>query len=230
MDAREGAPREMEPVVSDDIDIIAERGLAPRALGTIAEVFELDVSLDQLKILAEDPDDEVRVAAKRALRCIQVFGEPDSEIMQRVGEQGLYDYVEGVVEYGAAEWKYLQLMTDHHLTAEEVTGLYAVRERIAVETNEHLSGFPSLLRTLAHIGISPWEAANDPDEAVAALYEAGLITDHIGGRRFRRPILSLLAVQVDLRPDMDTPRNNEPVQWVRQHFRRPQMPDDYEEK
>lgn len=225
------ANHQIEPVIGSDIELVARRELAVRAVGTIAEVLGVDVSVPNLLVLADDENPTVRLAAKRALRCVEAFGRPDSEVVRKIGEAGMYDYVEGVMTYGASERRFLSLMGDHNLLPEEVTGLYAVRERVAEEINGDRPGFPTLLEALASIGIGPRQAASDPEEAVAALEVAGFFVDHLGRRSFDRPIFAPeLAGKVPLGRDIDTPRDTEPVEWLRNQFSNQQRVIDPEEE
>lgn len=57
----------------------------------------------------------------------------------------MYHYVEGVIEYGASEKKFLELMDELELSAEEVTGLYAVRKLVADASDGNTPSFPLLL-------------------------------------------------------------------------------------
>lgn len=224
----EGAPDRVGPDVDEqpvgtDIEIIARRELAIRAVDAIAEVLEVDVSVHNLLILAaNDQPTPVRLAAKRALRCVEAIGRQGSPLIKAIGEVGIYDYVEGVVEFGASETTYLDLVSAFRLTAAEATGLYALRRLVAEHSDGHEEGFPTLIRALASVGISPSQAGRDPEEAVAVLDEAGFFIDHAGGVTFDRPIFwPRGAGRVPLRHDQDTPRSyaaSEGIVWLRDHF------------
>lgn len=174
------------------IALVARRELALQATGFISEVLEVDVTVPMLLTLATGAEEpSVHLAAVRALRCVESIAREDSAVVQAVGEQSLYHYVEGVIQYGAREDRYLQLMDELGLSAEGVTGLYALREAIAEETNGQKIGFPTLLHALKEAGISIEEAALDYEEALARLDEAGFIVGYAGSRIFDRPIFSV---------------------------------------
>ncbi len=174
-----------------ELDIIVRRDLALRATDVIADVLEVDVSVDMLLALAEDDEpSQVRLAAKRALRCVAAIACADSAVITAVGEVDLYHYVEGVIEYGADDRRYLSLMENYDLTAEEATGLYALREQIAEESNGGKPGFDTLKDILVSVGFSMHEAAADTDAALAALHDAGYFRNTKSGYIYDRPIFA----------------------------------------
>lgn len=211
----------IDPPVRADIVRLASQELAPYALETIADVLEVDVTVGALVQLSDNSEPpEVRLAAKRALRCIEGFGRPDSPVLRRIGAVGMYSYVEAVVEYGASEMTYLTLMEVCNLSPAETTALYALREAIAEETNGTRPGFPTILRALAKVGISAAGAAGDTDAALAALAEAGCFIDHMGSATYSRP---LFAPQYADNPptlgyDVDSTPGTEAKRWLRSRF------------
>jgi len=197
---------------------LARKELAVTATGYISDVLEVDVTVGALLTLSQDIEpSDVRLAAKRALRCIEAIGREGSPVVRAVGEAGLYDYVECVVTYGASEKRYLELMEEERLTAEETTAIYALRQSIAEETDGNTPAFPAMRRALAEIGMSLKDAADDPDGALAKLEESGYFLNYVGGRTFDHPVFSpgLAALRVPLGRNIDTPRGNEAEQYVR---------------
>ncbi|HSX35769.1 MAG TPA: hypothetical protein VLH84_02435 [Patescibacteria group bacterium] len=171
-----------------EMALLARREAASLAIGAIADMWEVEVSVPHLLILAGDDEaTRVRLGAKRALRAISAVASEDSEFMRLVGTPGIEPFVEGVLAYGAATPTYLGLVEKYGLSAEEATSFYELRRLVADEADGHIPGFPALIRTLRSIGISPRQAALDTDGALAALYEAGFFVDHAGGTTFDRP-------------------------------------------
>lgn len=211
----------VEPKVGSDIEVVARRELALRAIDAMSEVLGVEVSVGNLLTLAEDSDDPtLRLNALRALRCVESIGREGSRVIQAIGEAGIYHYVETVIVQGADERKFLELMKKYRLTAAEVAGLYELRRLVGQEINTDILGFPTLLSALRSIGIQPWQAAADPEEAVEALIDRGIITDHVGRVTYSRPIFAprIAELKIPLLPDVDTPRTKEPLRWVREHF------------
>lgn len=215
----------MEEPVSTDIELIARRELAVRATDAIAEVLEVDVSVNALLRLAgADEPTPVRLAAKRALRCIEAIGRDDSLVVRKIGEAGIYHYVEGVIEFGADEAKFLELMDQDDLSAEETTGMYALREAIQDVVHGEDVTFPAIHAALRRIGMTPGQAVVDSDATVAALHEAGCFVDHAGWRTFDHPIFDPNAnlQQVPLARSKDTPStHHETVKandWLRKQL------------
>jgi hypothetical protein len=181
----------MAPISAELERLTHRRELAIRAIGAVAEVLEVDVTVPMLQRIAEaeDEDPTVHITAVRALRCIEGISKEDSVVIKTIGEVGIYDYVEGVIEYGADQNLYLKLMDTHGLSAREVTGLYSLRELIAEHSAGAKHGFDYLFTVLETAGISIPEAANDPYDALAQLDERGFFVDHIGGLSFDTPRL-----------------------------------------
>jgi|GEM_PF-2944048 len=208
---------------NDELAVIARRELAIEATGLIADVLDVEVTVDALLRLSQDEEpSEVRLGAKRALRCIESIGRVDSPVVQAVGRVGLYHYVEGVMTYGASENTFLTLMSERGLSAEETTGVYALRQLIAEETNGESQGFPTINAALESLGISLQEAGQDPDFALSRLYEAGFFPDHAGSVIFDRPVFAprLAKNHIPLgRRHVDTVRSDtDNDEWVRFRF------------
>jgi hypothetical protein len=85
-------------------------------------------------------------------------------------------------------------MEDHGLTAEEATGMYDLRARVHEETSGR-AGFEEIISALERLGITPQQAAADPEAAVAALDEDGCFVDYLGSKQFERPIFFALGRQ-----------------------------------
>lgn len=221
MSSQEHDPIMEEPVPGTDVELLARRDLAIRATEAIAEVLEVDVTVGALVRLSRAPEaTEVRLAAKRALRCIESVAREDSAVVRAVGEKHIYHYVEGVIRYGASEPTYLGLMRIDRLSAAETTGLYALRQVIADEADGRLPGFPAIHRALQVIGMSPRAAVVDTDETVAALSEAGCFVDHVGGTTFNRPIFFPRGAGhlPGLGSDIDSFAPLDPAVWLRHYF------------
>lgn len=183
---------DFEPTLSSqELAVLARRDLAQRTTDAISEVLDVDVTVPMLLALADkSEDDSVRLPALRALRCIESIAREDNPIVRRIGEAGIYHYAEGVIEFGASERKYMALLDTFGLDAEAVTGLYALRDAIAAETDGRNIGFDTILSALSTLGIGPHDAAADIEEAVRALGDAGFFIDHAGSKTFNQPIFS----------------------------------------
>jgi len=200
-------PEEFVPTLSPaELQLASRRELARRTTDAISEVLEVDVTVPMLLALAADSEDEsVRLPAKRALRCVEAISRENSTLLRAIGETGLYDYVEGVIEYGASERKYVALLEGLQLDAQSVTGLYALREAIREETDGGNLGFDVILNALEEVGIGPREAAEDVEGSVRVLSEAGYFMDHLGTRTYSRPIFAPhLAGVVELGRNVDS--------------------------
>jgi hypothetical protein len=162
------------------LDRKVRRELAVRATDTLSEIFEVDVSLAALLDIAEsDEPSAARTTAKRAIRAVTSISKEGSDVIERVGQNNVYHYVEAVVVYGASDKRYFELMDTLQLSAEAATGLYALREQIAEHTDGSLPSLPSIINALDSVGISIHQAAYDPDSALAAFEDAGYIFDHV---------------------------------------------------
>jgi hypothetical protein len=215
--------------VGTDLDVVARRELALHALDTIGEVLEVDVSVAALMHLAKDKDKTVRVNAKRALRTIEAIGREDSEVVRRVGQTSLYHYVEGVMLYGASQRTYLGLMELFHMTAEEATALYALREQIAdaCHTSDEKPGFPTLVKALAKVGMSPAEAAMDTDAALHAMDAAGFFVGYGPKTTLDHPVFRPYPAARILKGDRNTTSGAAEQQWLRAQLETKQnVPDD----
>lgn len=174
--------------------------LAVRATGALSALFEADVSLSQILDIADSEEDTAaRLTARRALRAVTSIAKEDSEVARRLGKGDMYHYIEGVVTYGADTQRYLALMDSCGLSAEEATGIYALRELIAEHTNGAKPGLQQIIDALGAVGISIQHAAADPEHAAIAFDEAGFISDHafyrrgesyIVTRQFNQPVFS----------------------------------------
>lgn len=180
-----------EPTIPpiNEIELAARRDLAIKATYAISEVVGFDVTIPTLAEAAESPDPSMaRVIARRALRCITEIASDDSRVLKAVGEDGIYHYAECVIDFGADTSKYLQLHDEEHLTASEVTGLYALREMVADNTNGDRPSFANIKEALSRVGMTVQLGAADPDEAASAFDAAGFFTDHSDRRQFARTI------------------------------------------
>lgn len=175
---------------SAEVDLSRRRELALRTTDAVSEVLEQDVSIAGLQRAVASNDYDVRVTAKRALRCIALIAEPNSEVVKAVGETEIYHFVEGVMLYGADTTTYLGLMDQHGLEPSEATGMYTLRNLVAEYTNGTNVGFPTLKKALSKLGITVKQASADPDAALESLSDSGFIIDHKDSRIFNRPILA----------------------------------------
>lgn len=181
---------DLDPTISKkstELTLAERRDLALRATDIVAEVTELTVSVPELMDAAMESDSSPqRLLARRVLRCITSIAD-NPDLLQAVGDDGVYHYAEGVLTYGASDRRYLDLMSEYHLTAEEATGLYALRDLVS----QYVDGPPSfndLFNALKRIGMSVQQAATDPDSAIAAFDEAGFLADHYGSKQFNSTI------------------------------------------
>lgn len=195
----ETAQAEIRPIDDDGViqnaqlAVSQRRELALQATGAISEVLEVDVTVGALIRLADAEEATgVRLAAKRALRCVVAIAEENSPVVElcQNDETGVYHFAEGVILYGADRNRYLQLAGEYELNAEQTTALYALREQIAEESDGSKPGFAAMVRALASVGITPSEAASDTDAALAALDDAGHFVSYLGKRVFDRPIFA----------------------------------------
>lgn len=178
------------PPISNELELVARRELAIRTTDAISEVLDRDITVRGLERMATNRlNRRERLTGVRALRCLEAIARHDSEVVKAVGETGIYHFVEGVIQYGADEKKYLSLVDKEGLSAEQVTGLYAVRELIAGYT-EGRPTFPAIEKALATLGMSLADAADDPEHTVERLDEAGYFIDNKGKRIFDRPIMA----------------------------------------
>ncbi len=176
---------------SKEIELLQRRELAIVATDAVAEVLEVDVTPSMLLVLASATEkSDVRLAAVRALRCIESIAKEDSAVIAAIGEKGIYHYVEGVIEYGASEPYWLALLDTYQVDAEGATALYDLREQISLYTNGRKPGFRAIHDALATIGQTVGDAVRDPEGAVLAMYEAGLFVQYAGKRTFDQPIFS----------------------------------------
>ena len=172
---------------SAELEVIQRQELAVVAVNHVADVLKVDVSIPMLVQLADRKEaGPVRLAAVRALRCIQSVAKKDSAVVAKIGEENLYHYVEAVIEYGASEAKFLELVDTGELSPMGVTGSYDLREQIAEYTDGRKPGFRTFFAALGSIGISPAMAASDPEYAAQALDENGFFTNGIGNITFAR--------------------------------------------
>jgi hypothetical protein len=177
------------PKDAKSLELAARRELALQATDAVSEVLETDVTVRGLIDAADSTEvSRDRLIARRALRAIGAIIVEDSKVLQTIGQNGIYHYTEGVINYGASDRKYFALIEAFQLTAEEATGLYALREQIAEQTNGRRPGFDMIIAALYRVGMSVYEAANDPDAALAAFDSAGYITDHVEYDRFDRRV------------------------------------------
>ena len=223
-----GIPASDKGPTSAEIALIERRELAVRATDAISEVLEVDVTIPALIMLADQSETQpVRLAAVRALRCVEAIARDDSAVVAAVGEHGIYHYVEGVIQYGASEKNYLALMEAHQLDAVGVTALYDLREQVATYTNGRKPGFRAMHEALLSIGISSVDAANDPETAVRALDEAGYFIDHVGttqwSRIFDQPIFAPNLTAESARiveDDIDGTMTRGILEGIKSHFSR----------
>lgn len=177
------------PSDSQALSLAVRRELALQATDAVSEILDVDVTIRSLLYAAEtEKPTRDRLIARRALRTIKAVIDEDSRVMKAIGQDGIYDYAEGVINYGASDNKYLALVEAFQLSAAEATGLYALREQIAEQTNGKKPGFDQILDALSKLSMSVYEAANDPESALAAFDEAGFITDHVTYERFDRMV------------------------------------------
>lgn len=227
-------PEEDEPIVdfpreiSEDrlptptaaeLELVRRRELAIQATDAIAEVLDEQITVPELMRRADAPEATPgRLRARRALRCVYDIGVEDSPVVAAVGEINLYHYVEGVLQYGSNRNTYLGLMDAFSLTAEQATGLYALRELIADETDGNRIGFPTLQRALKEIGLSMQRAADDPDGTATAFMDAGLFVNYTGSRIYDRPVFSVELASLDKTPGShrDTIKDSAvQFEWIR---------------
>lgn len=188
------------PTVAE-LELVRRRELAVQATDAIAEVLDEQVTVPELMRQADSPEATPgRLRARRALRCVFDIGVEDSPVVAAVGETNLYHYVEGVLQYGSNRNTYLGLMDAFSLTAEQATGLYALRELIADETDGNRIGFPTLQRALREVGLSMQQAANDPDSTITAFMDAGLFVNYNGSRIYDHPVFSVELSNLDKTP------------------------------
>lgn len=187
-----GTSRNDSGPTAKELELLERRELALMATDSIAEVFGVDVTPAMLLTLASsDEKTDTRLAAVRALRCIEAIGRKDSDVVATFGEKGIYHYVEGVIQYGASEKYFLALSDTYAFDAEQVTGLYDLREQIATYTDGSRPGFRTIHLALESIGMTVRNAVRDTEAAVAALDEAGCFVAWKGRRTFDQPILSV---------------------------------------
>lgn len=195
---------------SAELAILQRRELALTATDSVAEVLGVDVTIPMLQVLADEKEKTpTRLAAVRALRCIESIAREDSKVMAQIPEKDIYHFVEGAITYGASESCFLGLVTSLAIPAEKTTGLYAVREMVS-EYADGKPGFRTMLAALQTIGISPSDAANDPEGAVRALEEAEYFVGYVGlsergGRIFNHPIFAPHLKGADVRIIEDDP-------------------------
>ena len=219
-------PREMNEdqlptPTSAELELIRRRELAIQATDAIAEVLDEEVTVPELMRRADAAEATPgRLRARRALRCVYDIGVEDSPVVAAVGEVNLYHYVEGVLQYGSNRDTYLGLMDAFNLTAEQATGLYALRELIADETDGNRIGFPTLQRALKEVGLSMQQAADDPDGTLTAFMDAGLFVNYNGSRIYDHPVFSTELASRDKKPGrhIDDVKNSA-VQfaWIRSY-------------
>lgn len=222
MEAPDPEPK-WEPPVSTDIELVARQELAQQAVVAISEAFDgLPVTVSQLLTIAQEPEPSAaRLGARRALRAVEAIGRPDSPVIRAIGKVGIYNYVEGVVVYGAAEWRYLGLMKDYNLTAEEATALYEIRRQVAEHTNDKKPGFDQLIAALQSIGIDPHQAAIDTEAAVSSLEQAGFFVGYVGGKVFDSPaFMPEFQGKSPLTHHPDSVRSQDSMMWVREEIER----------
>ncbi len=174
---------------SSELELKVRRTLAVQALDSVSEVLERPVTPKQLLDIIDDKtlSSGVRLIAKRAIRCIVSISE-NSTLVDTVGTDGVYHYTEAVMLYAASDKNFLELMEKQDLTAEEATGLYALRELIAENANEQRPSFQQIFEALKGISMSVYDAAHDPDSAVEAFDAAGYFTDHFSRKQLNGPI------------------------------------------
>lgn len=219
-------PREMNEdqlptPTSAELELIRRRELAIQATDAIAEVLDEEVTVPELMRRADAAEaTPSRLRARRALRCIYDIGVEDSPVVAAVGEVNLYHYVEGVLQYGSNRDTYLGLMDACNLTAEQATGLYALRELIADETDGNRIGFPTLQRALKEVGLSMQQAADDPDGTLTAFMDAGLFVNYNGSRIYDHPVFSVELASLDKTPGAHRDNIRESAsqfEWIRDY-------------
>jgi hypothetical protein len=189
---------------SREIEVLQRRELAVAAADSVAEVLGVDITIPVLQELVESDKKEVRLIGVRGLRCIESIAKENSKVVSLLGEQGIYHYVEAVMTYGASEKCYLGLVEALGTSAEHTTGLYDVREMIS-EYADNKPGFQRMLAVLQTLGISAYDAANDPEGAVRALEEANYFVAFAGRRTFDHAVFAPHLVGADVRIVEDDP-------------------------
>lgn len=198
---REVNENQLPTPTAGELELVRRRELAIQATDAIAEVLDEQITVPELMRQADAPEATAgRLRARRALRCVYDIGVEDSPVVAAVGEVNLYHYVEGVLQYGSNRDTYLGLMDAFSLTAEQATGLYALRELIADETDGNRIGFPTLQRALKEIGLTMQQAANDPDGTITAFTDAGFFVNYNGARIYDRPVFSVELSELDKTP------------------------------
>lgn len=226
-----GIPASDPGPTAAQLALLQRRELAITATDAVSEVFEVDVTIPVLQLAArKEEKTQVRLAAVRALRCIEAIAREDSAVMLTIGEGGIYDYVEGVIQYGASEKCYLDLVRAHQLDAAGVTALYEIREQIAAYCDGRKPGFRVMHEALLSVGYTAAQAAQNPEGAVQALDEAGYFIDHVGNSRYSRifpyPIFSpdlaaSSARVVEADEDIDGSLTKGILEGFRNYFNRP---------
>lgn len=209
---------------TSEIEIIQRRELALRATDAVSDVYDRTVSIPSLihaSGMEEDTPD--RLKAKRALRCIGSLAARNSDIAKAIlnDEDGIYNYAEGVIMYGADDKYYLGLMETYHLNTAEATGIYALREMIG-EYGNTKPGFGKIIDTLSRVGLSVQQASMDPEAAVEAFYEAGFFVDHTRNYQYNTPVFAPNLTQKTyafLEDDIDGTRSEEAIEVAKEHFR-----------
>ena len=236
-------PMETPKDIGRELDVARRREVALRTADIVAEVLEADVTIPQLQALSEQTlpvrrghkPEKTPVArlATRALRAIQSISKEDSTMLQVVGENGIYHYAEGVIEYGASDSMYLTLIGEHGMDPEEVTALYSLREMIAEHTNGRKPGFATLEAAMRRLNMTMKQAAGDPEAAVTMMSDAGFFLDHKYAKVFNQPIFSpkLAELQPMVEDDTDGTITIGILEGFRAHFSRdPDEIDDETEK
>jgi hypothetical protein len=107
MNVREPSPYDMKTT----LDRKVRHELAVRATDALSEIFEVDVSLAALLEIAEsDEPSAARLTAKRAVRAVAAISKEDSKVIEQIGQNNVYHYMEAVVVYGASDKRYFDLM------------------------------------------------------------------------------------------------------------------------
>jgi hypothetical protein len=195
-----------------ELALIERREVAVRTTNLAEQIIGEDVSIGALLDLAESTvESPERAHARRVLRCIHDISVENSVVLKAVGEVGVYHYAEGVILFEAGKRNYLELMDKFALSAEQVTGLYALRNLVEQQTDKKPS-FPALLKAIGKVGLSVQDAADDSEAALEAFVSEGFFINYSGGRIFDRPIFapegfegaSKLGYHRDnIRPDFD---------------------------
>jgi hypothetical protein len=209
---------------AQEMEVLHRRDLVFQATSALEEVLDVRVSVPALLVLAQDKEPtQVRLQAKRALRCLTHIGTKDSPVVHAVGVAGIYHYVEGVMDFGASKDTYMGLMETFRLSAEEATSLYALRELVADETNGQRVGFPTLCKVLESVGMSVQQAAQDPETALVAFHDAGLFVGYMRGVVFDRPVFmpGMQNRRPLLRRNADSVRSTESLSWLRARLEDP---------